>query len=540
VGALDRRNQLVNMKQIIFAILLVCSTARAQVWMGGTNEKSGITGPLIYTNFVAGQFRVTVGALDGGSPIDLSGDRVSLQVQDTRDGKLVVSNTCVTIDAYTYRGEGSLSASPAPYTLRVQVYPAANPDAYYPIYWASLTITSAPSASGGGSVSVSVTTTANLTVASSGTGNVVTGLTANGSVVTEHRGTVAGGSGGGPTIYGAASNTFGVATSLQFSSRFSLSGTTNGGVLVDYTTPILPDWSIGTNVVSYGTIGTQLVTFAAGVSNASLEMWSGASCSSASGGSGSYGKLYLRGDLESIQLMLYIPQGGEGTLLAPPYTGFVYQTSSAFPGGGRGAGYVAGASFFSVPSGSGGYAAAFIIDGSGTNLVMIVPAGAGSASLSTVSLGGDGGNELSGEDASLLTGAFGGYGATSSSNGYYFTFGNLMATGSPPAQFIGGGASLTNLPASHLAAGGGSPGWFSGSGGFITGVNGRSGGGSGVGWINRTNAYVLAGDIFGGENGVPVGIDSRGYVAGWAYPLATPATYPLTSRAGQGGAVVKW
>jgi hypothetical protein len=396
-----------------------------------------------------------------------------------------------------------------------------------------------PSA-GGASVSVSVTTTANVTVASSGTGNVVTGLTANGSVVTEHRGTVAGVSGGGLTIYGAASNTFGVATSLQFSSRFSLSGTTNGGVLVDYTTPILPDWSTGTNVVSYGSIGTQLVTFAAGVSNASLEMWSGASCSSASGGSGSYGKLYLRGDLESIQLMLYIPQGGEGTQLAPPHTGFVYQTSSAFPGGGRGVGYVAGASFSSVPSGSGGYAAAFIIDGSGTNLAMIVPGGAGSATLSTTSLGGDGGNELSGEDASGVSGGLGGYGATSSSNGYYFTLGNLLATGRPPDRFAGGDASLTNLPTSHLAAGGGSPGWFSGSGGFIISANGRSGGGSAVGWINRTNAYVLAGDIFGGESGVPVGIDSRGYVAGWAYPLATPATYPLTSRAGQGGAVVKW
>lgn len=144
------------MNRIIAILLLACSTVNAQVWLGGTNEISGVVSPLLYTNFLAGQFRVTVGALDGGSPIDLSADRVSLQVEDTRDGKLVVSNTCIRLDAYTYRGEGSLSASPAPYTLKVQVYPDANPDAFYPIYWASLTITSSPSASATYPVSLSL------------------------------------------------------------------------------------------------------------------------------------------------------------------------------------------------------------------------------------------------------------------------------------------------------------------------------------------------------------------------------------------------
>lgn len=172
------------MKRIIAILILLASTAHAQVWLGGTNEISGIVGPLIYTNFVAGQFRVTCGALDGGSPIDLSGDRVSLQVEDTRDGKLIVSNTCIRLDDYTYRGEGSLSASPASYTLKMMVYPEASPENFYPIYWASLTVTSAPSA--GASVSVNLRDlTADTLNAATGTYtdlNVTGDLTIGGSL----------------------------------------------------------------------------------------------------------------------------------------------------------------------------------------------------------------------------------------------------------------------------------------------------------------------------------------------------------------------
>jgi hypothetical protein len=313
------------MKRII-AILMLATTAHAQVWLGYTNEISGVTGPLLYTNFIAGQFRVTVAATDGGTPIDLSVDRVSLQVQDTRDNKLVVSNTCVTIDAYNYRGEGGLSASPAPYTLRVQVYPAANPDAYYPIYWASLTITSAPSASGGGSVSVSVTTTANLTVASSGTGNVVTGLTANGSVVTEHRGTVAGGSGSALTISGTATST--AVSEIRFGNNLTVTDQGGGTTRVDYLSQTYPAWAIRTNVASYSSVGTQLVTFAEGITNARFDGWSGAGYHVGTGAGksmGSHGRLLLRGNLWGISIY---DVGAAGWAASCTVSGYVHNRSN--------------------------------------------------------------------------------------------------------------------------------------------------------------------------------------------------------------------
>lgn len=131
------------MKRIITILVLwlAASIAQAQIWTA-TNEIAGIVSPLLYTNFVQGSYRVTVAALDGGLPVDLSGNTIRVTVEDTRDGK-ITTNSTTAIDTSTYRAEGNLLASPLPYTLKLVAYPIEG--AAYPIYWASLTITSAPS-----------------------------------------------------------------------------------------------------------------------------------------------------------------------------------------------------------------------------------------------------------------------------------------------------------------------------------------------------------------------------------------------------------
>jgi hypothetical protein len=125
----------------------------------------------------------------------------------------------------------------------------------------------------------------------------------------------------------------------------------------------------------------------------------------------------------------------------------------------------------------------------------------------------------------------------------------ILCSRTPRPSFLqGGNAGLTNNNAVIRAAGGGSPGYYSGSAGLSLGstTSGEAAGGSGVGYVNRTNELYVDGFVETANDGSsyqPPAQDVRGYVAGWGVADQSIATteLPVTPRrSGQGGGVVSW
>lgn len=327
-------------------------------------------------------------AFDGGGPIDLSQSFVRYEI--VSGPTMSISRTNVTYSA-TILGPGLTQVIITPsipagaYYTKFLQYQANNSNYVRTLSWDTLVVTNPASATGGGSVNVSVTTTANVLVASSGTGNVVTGITANGSTVTEHRGTVAGGGGDAPVINGERP------TNLTFNASFpfTVATVTNAqGMTITYGlsgnagTIVIPAGNTSTSEFTF--VSTNAQYYTAGATATQLFLFAITPAAGMSPGSRTQGFIPCTG---SQVFAVFASQGGLGV------------TNGTAPGGW---GYVPGGSATSTNGLAAVSGAGSVAILSGTSIVFHAGAPGGSAYASSRSPGG---------------GDVGGYSGTTSSGG---------------------------------------------------------------------------------------------------------------------------
>jgi hypothetical protein len=352
-----------------------------------------------------------------------------------------------------------------------------------------------PSAGGGGSVSLSLSLTNPVTVASSGTGNVVTGLTANGSVVTEHRGTVEGG-GGSSDIAGVYP--VGVTNYLGTSYVYLVS---SGGIVIQ---PSIG----GTNVIQHGGYTSYFYSVPVDKNLIIVDSWTAAG-GGLLGGAGSHSEIYI--PVVGGEMLEFIL--GEGGFPCPSTNASGISTvRGGWPGGGIG---VQRMNFNQINGSGAGYSAIK----RGTNYIYV--GGGGSGGMTGYSGGAGGG--VSGGNGAGTTGA--GAGGTQTAGGIAQTSSVPLSITNTAGGFLVGGdaGATTNLLGG--AAGGGGAGWYGGSGGLVLNVNNsRGAGGGGSSWAN-TNFVIYFSTTRGVGSTPPkqelpwYGSDTRGI--GWGACVTT-------------------
>ena len=452
------------MRTKLAAFMLMVGAASGQVLMTPTNVRDTVqSGPAYTLSGVAGAYRITYTVEStAGVPLSLDdGSSLRLYVWGA-DGHLVSSNS-PSGQPLAPLSEGKVkftfaNISAGEYRLQGVATPASgDTNENWNFTHHMLVVTNPPSA-GGASVSVSVTTTANITVASSGSGNVVTGVTANGSVVTEHRGTVEGGSGGVVPINGQRPTNW----TFNASYPFTVTTTTNAsGMTITYGlsgnagTVVIPAGNTSTSFIYYvdtnaqfytaSPIATQLLFFAVG--------------SAAGNSAGGLAFRYVACTGSQV-FACYIPQGG-------------LSVSNATAQGGWG--YVKGGSATSTNGNyatSGGGSLAVLTD---TNVVIHL-GGAGGTASSVSRVNGGGVNGYS-----YGTTASGG-GATATNHGAAAT----AAAGATAGSSTGGGNGTA--AGGTFPGGGGGGGPFAGGGGCGTAPS--TGGPGGAGSTDVWDGYT--------------------------------------------------
>lgn len=508
---------------IAFACVALGSAISADVYVV-TNNIDAITNASASLTFDRQQTaRLTVHARLGpfSLPLNLATNyTVRWEWTDQRDGIMVINPTGRVVDG----SAGLVSAGASLFNLDlgatydVQMWAYQHGVRSHLLAWHLATLTQSVAA-GGASVSVSITTTANVTVAESGTGNVVTGVTAAGSSVTVHRGTVMGG-GGDVTINGMTTN------NITIAPLFPLVGSNvNGTIYIGFTSldgglVTIPF----TNTATIDYTGTTQ-TYVVGVSGSSSQMiahvWGAGPGGVISSGSGGYSEALFavtNGEL------LYVVVGQGGQFVTGGVSGIV-ATDRAFGGGGRGVSRGTSSAF----GGAGGYSGVFRSD-----MTPIVIAGGA---------GGGGGNQ-SGSAGGGISGA-GAFGSFNSGGGGTQTDGGQTVAGAAILAFTntagsylqgGDGGAITNLAVSgNATAGGGGGGYYGGGGGYQTGSTPATGGG-GSGYINPTQ--VVFGTTFRGATPVPASESPY-------YPVRSPAVgaggaATHLSRGGNGAVVLRY
>jgi hypothetical protein len=484
--------------RILALILLLATSAHANKWVR-TNDVNGLTlNPATLTGTV-GQVRITTFALDGSTPKDLTGLAAWLAVVDVEDSYSTITPAQI-ITPTNGHVIGLTSLEAGTYTARLMAGYSTNDSLAFPIAWETIVITNPPSA-GGASVSVSVTTTANVTVVSSGTGNVVTGITANGSVVTEHRGTV---EGGGDSYPIAGVYPVGVTNYLGTSYVYLVS---SGGIVIQ---PSIG----GTNVIQFGGPTSYFYSVPVDKNLLIVDSWTAAG-GGYQGGAGSHAEIYI--PVTGGELLEFIC-GQAGSAVPATNASGLSTAAGGWPNGGLGINRnnYSGAG---INSGSGaGYSAIK----RGTNWIYV--GGGGSGGGYGVS-GGTGGGISGGSGLALGIGSGAGLGGTQTDGGAAATSSVPLAiTNTAGYAFAGGNAgATTNLITG--SAGGGGAGWFGGSGGLSgNSVASRGSGGGGSSWAN-TNLSIYFSTTRGIGQTPPkqelpwYGSDSRGI--GWGVNVST-------------------
>lgn len=276
------------MKRYSFCLLLaVCtaSSAAAQnvAYFSSNNVLALSASAAPLTMYVEYEARIKVVAMRSGSPQDLSNTFIRWTITDRRD-----NTTVRDVDGFILGDptDGISIAStrfddlePGLYLGTLAAYDVANSNKVTDLSLNNITLINWCDGcdTGGGGVSLALSLTNPVTVASSGTGNVVTSLTASGSVVTEHRGTVEGGGGAALPVNGS------VPTSLTFNASYPFTVTTvtnDQGMTITYGlsgsagTVVIPDGNTSTSFIYYvdtnaqfytaAPIATQLLFFAIG------------------------------------------------------------------------------------------------------------------------------------------------------------------------------------------------------------------------------------------------------------------------------------
>jgi hypothetical protein len=494
-------------------LILLAPLAHANLWTR-TNEINGLSAPNPATlTGTAGQVRMTVYAKDSANAKDLSGLASWFEITDQADGyatNLVATITSATNGLVT--GFATLNAGT--YTAKIYAGPAAGDPLAFPLTWDTMVITSTPSAGGGGSVSISLSLTNPVTVASSGTGNVVTGITANGSVVTEHRGTVAGGSsGGGLTVQDYTNQTF-AATQIQFSVVFKVTTNADGTVFIDRTDlGGLPSEFTATNVATYapnwsttlgGSTPTNIYhTFSATTTQAWVKIWGGAA-NGLGGGNGSSGGYteYVMAHPSYLKLRTMKMDVGQGSYnFTNAVAGVLLYQAGSWPDGGGGL----ARSNATSQTGAGSSRIWF-----GSELLAV----AGGAGPSSAHGGGEVG--FAGQGGSVATAIRGGRGTQTNGGERATGIGTNPAWTNTAGSFLRGGDAgwATNVnPGISYSTGGG--GGYYGGGGGANSTAGYGEGGSGSGWINQTNiAFVYGETIRGITHDKAIKNEEPNYVAG--------------------------
>ena len=481
-----------NMRYLIAILLLAATTARAQVWTT-TNDINGVVSPGYYTNFAQGSFRITVHATDGGSDADLSDSIVRLIVTEQRDTKAIVSNTCSTINAYIYRAEGTLTAIPVAYDVKLVAYPNADPSANYPIYWASVTVTGA--ASSGVTVGIPSFSTQNTTsypgnVRIYGGGVLATSVTDGANLHLY----VEGGTGGGGGVQSINGWT-NLAHEFRASTGMSISNTLSGSTAITWiafgsTTPIVTTNLSGWTRFQYDQLtngvkgATSVVVSVTGNCSVLFKTFGAAGGarvgSSAYGGAGAYRVDYVRAPSGSV-FTLKVGQGGctagpatTGTQVrAYPYGGLTTGSPTNNPGGGGASIVEMDGTLLILASGGAAVSASSAIGVSGAAIGASGP-GTMAGTAGTQYAGGiTGGGYLMGGDGPGCGGGQGIYGggagqASGAAGGSGPSYGDLSRA-----------LNIANLPATSVStiasAGANDTDWTAGIGAPVANAGGGSG-----------------------------------------------------------------
>jgi hypothetical protein len=441
---------------------------------------------------------------DGSLPLNVDGYSIEWEWTDPRDGQIFEwwqgyiqnpSTGHVVATAELSRVDsGSYDASLWAVRAGVRQHRLA---------WNQVTVTGGVATSGG--VSVSVTTTANVSVVEEGVGNVVTGATANGSVVTVQRGTVAGGGGGSMEINGYETSAWSFVAAYPI--IVSNVGNTiywgftslEGGIVVT------PD-ATNVVVVNYISATTQVYTVPLGVTQLYAYCWG------AAGGAGSAG-----GYAEAVVPVLggesLILEIGQGAHAVTGGTAAVVTTATTYPQAGLG---VARKGLAGLVYSGGGRTAMR----RGTNYIVVAGGGGGQASSGA---GGNGGG-ISGADGTAWggetdgsgRGAYG-LGGDQSEGGRgwaeYNGFLNQLFTNTSGGHLRGGHGGVSNNAFAGYAGGGGD-GWKGGGGGYASTSSGAyAGGGAGSGYVNLSQARF--GTTVSAVGGYPPAMDHPHYQPGW-------------------------
>ena len=544
------------MKRLLAIMFLLVGTASAQNVAYLTNNVlalSGSSSPLVwYPEYPA---RVTVQALRGSTPVNLTNSTIQIVLSDRRDGLTAAASTGVILNSTNGYCTAMLNLSglePGQYLSTMSAIDEETGAKITDLSMNNITLTNWCDVCGSsGSASVTLIQT-NIVNASSTslvqfaegavavTGNtfevtagdvVLTGATFNINNSTTYTGVVGvavttndapagvttnesgvatinippGGGGGDVTINGVTTNNWTftgqyplIVSNVGNMAYFGLSSFEGGAIfLPDLTTTVIVNYVSATNqsyIVPAGV--TQLYVWAWGGGGGG---GGGANGTGAFGGGGGYSFASIPVTPTEV-LDLYI--GGKG-LLGPTSSTYAV-TLGGFPDGGASVGRLAGR------GGSGGGSTSIW---RGTN-ALIVAGGGGGSGRGSSSAGGSGGG-ISGEDGGNDgIGGFGGGGGTQTSGGTTAsTTISLFWTNVAGSAFSGGSAgATTNLIAA--AAGGGGGGYFGGGGGLITSsANSGGGGGAGSGFINTSAG--LQGYTIRAVDAIPAGQEIDLYQSGW-------------------------
>jgi hypothetical protein len=137
------------MKRLIAIFLILAGSARAQTVISVANEYIGNGSPSIATSGITGTFRFTLQCLNGGLPFAPDAT-VRFVLTDSADGKVTTNAVTTVTPTGMYRAETVIGAranptmQALPYDVQFVAYPLDSDPVI--MWWASLTVTSAPSA----------------------------------------------------------------------------------------------------------------------------------------------------------------------------------------------------------------------------------------------------------------------------------------------------------------------------------------------------------------------------------------------------------
>jgi len=236
--------------QLLALILLAALPALGQVVTRDTANLCTSN----WTQQVSQPWYVRIYAVQGFTPYDLTGRRVTFSVRHDDTLALIASSTGTIHNAnpaeVILRWTPSTAGS---YLLNAQIMDASGTNAIAPLMADTMTVTSAPASC----PDVTVTIGAGWSnLASEGSGNVVTGAAPSGTTLTLQRGNVSGGSGyTNLTSSGSGNVVTGLveaAGGIEYQ-RGDVSGGSGGGIVSNVTPGAIGSWSAATGVLGIDT-----------------------------------------------------------------------------------------------------------------------------------------------------------------------------------------------------------------------------------------------------------------------------------------------